>query len=79
MSHCTFYWGSHGCDLERDHDGDVHRCGTHAEFRVDTDAPPMAGFNDQEYVVGHVRYTLTDDLIDSEWSEWLASEGWYGN
>lgn len=25
MSHCPVFWGSHGCDLKRDHDGQ-HWC-----------------------------------------------------
>ena len=26
MNYCRIYWGSHGCDLERGHEGN-HRCG----------------------------------------------------
>lgn len=44
---CRVYWGSHGCSLERDHDG-PHLCDCHVDAKypdgvVNVGAPPYYG------------------------------------
>ena len=67
MTICNFYWGSHGCDLERGNHA-VHVCGT--------PEGPCCEYDESR--PARVRYMEFDeDLTPVGWGDWMpAPHGW---
>lgn len=75
---CNWFWGSHGCDLDRGHKGDIHLCGgTNEEVEWDDDdlgnEYPCSQYNSEtnEARAG----IIGDDGTFSHWSAWGDNYG----
>ncbi len=86
MASCNFFWGSHGCDLERDNHT-VHRCGLEpspGELALvalgDLDPRtlgPCCEYDEDRPANARVRHDF-GALGAPEWGEWGEyGEGWY--
>lgn len=66
---CNFFWGSHGCDLPKGHDGKVHTC----DF-TDVVYGPCSQYDEDAPADRRVRFAYDD----GEWGEWREyGEGWW--
>lgn len=64
---CCVTWGSHGCDLGRGHEGDIHECGVEeGHFEVHSQ------YNSATKQRRDREYETDDPEEKGEWSEWFS-------